>query len=140
MLLGAVSDAWPRSSGSPRCAARSHSMSTSQSTRLRQALGQQSGDARKDTDEALVVLLDGEFKRRVRDQLRGERADSLQPTRLVHDIYDRLLEYRMPSVNREHFLAVAATAMRRAFMERARRFGAVGRVEGRFRRRSTMRC
>lgn len=87
-------------------------------------LAGQSGQARKQTYDDLVVLMYDELKRRARQQLRSERADSMQPTRLVHDVYDRLLAYRMPFLNREHFLSVAATAMRRVLIERARRLSA----------------
>src|SRR5262245_28427457 len=87
-------------------------------------MGEQSGSARKDTYDALVELLYGELKRVARRQLRAEHADSLRPTGLVHDVYERLMPYRMPYDNREHFLNVAATAMRRILIERARRLSA----------------
>jgi len=81
----------------------------------------QTGAAKKETYDALVVLLYDELRRRARRQLRGERADSLQPTLLVHEVYERLLSYQMGYVNRDHFLNVAAVAMRRFLIERARR-------------------
>jgi RNA polymerase sigma factor (TIGR02999 family) len=81
----------------------------------------QTGSARKESYDAVVELMYSELKRLARVQLRRERADSLHPTRLVNDIYDRLLQYRMPFENREHFLSAAATAMRRVLVERARR-------------------
>lgn len=93
-------------------------------TQLLQVMADQNGPPRKQTYDELVVLLYDELKRTARQQLRGERADSMQPTRLVHDVYDRLLAYRMTFVNREHFLSVAATAMRRVLIERARRLSA----------------
>ena len=96
-------------------------VSTDQITRLLHVMHEQTGSARKQTYDALVELMYGELKRVARGQLRQERADSLHPTRLVHDVYDRLLQYRMPFDNREHFLSAAATAMRRVLVERARR-------------------
>ncbi len=37
----------------------------------------------------------------------------MQPTALVHEAYERLIHYDMGYENREHFLNVAAAAMRR---------------------------
>lgn len=47
---------------------------------------------------------------------------TLQPTALVHEVYLRLARYDMTDVNdREHFLALAATAMRQILIDETRR-------------------
>jgi RNA polymerase sigma factor (TIGR02999 family) len=89
-------------------------------TRLLRRMADQSGAARKHAYDELVGLAYHELKRRAHRQLRGERADSLQPTILVHAVYERLLQYRMPYEDSRHFMNVAATAMRRLLVERAR--------------------
>jgi len=105
-------------------------VSTGEITRLLRAMDGQHGELRKQTYDSLVELLYDELKRVARSQLRAERADSLRPTRLVHDVYERLLPYTMSFSDREHFLSVAATAMRRLLVERARRHRAQRRGGG----------
>lgn len=47
---------------------------------------------------------------------------TLQPTALVHEVYLRLARHDMSAVNdREHFLALAATAMRQILIDETRR-------------------
>jgi RNA polymerase sigma-70 factor (ECF subfamily) len=70
------------------------------------------------------------LRRRATQQLGGERSNSIQPTVLVHEAYERLLDYHMSYQNRQHFLNVAATAMRRVLVERARKVGAAKRGAG----------
>ena len=55
-------------------------------------------------------------------QLRHEpTGHTLSPTALVHEAYVRLIDYtRMPWTGRAHFMAVAATAMRRILVDHAR--------------------
>ena len=55
-------------------------------------------------------------------QLKGE-ADSitLNPTDLVHEVYLRLEGLHMPIADRQHFLRMAATTMRRVLVDHARR-------------------
>jgi RNA polymerase sigma factor (TIGR02999 family) len=72
--------------------------------------------------DRLVPLLYPEFRRLARRYMRGERpGHSLHTTALVHEAYLRLVDYtRVRPENRAHFLAIAAQAMRRILVERAR--------------------
>jgi RNA polymerase sigma factor (TIGR02999 family) len=71
----------------------------------------------------LTPIVYGELHRLAHHFLKGERAGhSLQTTALVNEAYLRLVDYkRMQWQNRAHFLAVAAQAMRRILVDRARR-------------------
>lgn len=63
--------------------------------------------------------------------MRGERdAHTLRPTALVNEAYLRLAEHRGEWESREHFLAAAASAMRRILVDHARRRGAARRGDG----------
>ena len=70
----------------------------------------------------LLPLVYEELRRLASSYLRRERdAQSMQPTALVHEVYLRLLHDKpMLFQNRAHFCAIAATAMRRILVERAR--------------------
>ncbi len=72
--------------------------------------------------EQLVPLLYEEMRRVARWQMRGEReGHTLGTTALVHETYLRLLrQRRIEATDREHFLAVAATTMRRVLVDYAR--------------------
>ena len=72
--------------------------------------------------EALMPLVYEELRRLASSFLRRERdAQSMQPTALVHEVYLRMLRDKpMLFQNRAHFCAIAATAMRRILVERAR--------------------
>ncbi|MDQ3069117.1 MAG: ECF-type sigma factor [Acidobacteriota bacterium] len=72
--------------------------------------------------EALLPAVYEELRRLASSYLRRERdAQSMQPTALVHEVYLRLLHDKpMLFQNRAHFCAIAATAMRRILVERAR--------------------
>ena len=60
-----------------------------------------------------------------------ERAKSVQATELVHEAYLRMAQDKaMPFANRAHFIGIAAIAMRRLLIERARRRGAAKRGGG----------
>jgi RNA polymerase sigma factor (TIGR02999 family) len=67
--------------------------------------------------------------RRVADRyVRRERAQTVQATELVHEAYLRLAKDAPARwENRAHFIAIAAIAMRRLLVERARRRGAAKR-------------
>ena len=67
-------------------------------------------------------LIYGELRRIAERQLRQEPdGHTLSPTALVHEAYMRLVDYsRIEWNGRAHFLAVAATAMRRILVEHAR--------------------
>ena len=63
-----------------------------------------------------------ELRRLAQQQLQREPdGHTLSPTALVHEAYMRLIDYsRMEWTGRAHFLAVAATAMRRILVDHAR--------------------
>ena len=67
-------------------------------------------------------LIYDELQRLARLQLQREPdGHTLSPTALVHEAYMRLIDYnRMEWTGRAHFLAVAATAMRRILVDHAR--------------------
>jgi RNA polymerase sigma factor (TIGR02999 family) len=67
-------------------------------------------------------LIYQELRRLAEQQLRHEPdGHTLSPTALVHEAYMRLVDYtRMEWTGRAHFMAVAATAMRRILVEHAR--------------------
>jgi len=106
------------------------------------------GDSRAAAD--LLPLVYDELRELAAQRLRAERADhTLQATALVHEAYMRLVgpagvesgagaEGEGSAVwrNRAHFMALAATAMRRVLVDHARRRAAVkrgGSGEGRAR-------
>lgn len=63
--------------------------------------------------------------------LRSERqGHTLRPTALVHEVYLRLSEHRGAWESHEHFLAAAASAMRRILVDHARRRDAARRGHG----------
>jgi RNA polymerase sigma factor (TIGR02999 family) len=73
--------------------------------------------------ERLMALLYDDLRRRAAGYLRRERGGhTLQPTALVHEAYLRLIEQdRVVWQNRAHFLAIAASMMRRVLMDHGRR-------------------
>jgi len=77
------------------------------------------GEAR----ERLMAVVYDDLHRRAAGYLRRERAGhTLQPTALVHEAYLRLVEQdRVVWQNRAHFLAVAASMMRRVLVDHGRR-------------------
>ena len=74
-------------------------------------------------------LVYGELRALAAHQLRREPdGHTLSPTALVHEAYVRLVGYtRMEWTGRGHFMAVAATAMRRVLVEHARGHGTAKR-------------
>jgi len=72
-------------------------------------------------DELMTVVYP-ELHRRAARYLRGERRDhTLQPTALVNEVYLRLVGGRSVDYNdRVHFLAIAATTMRRVLIDHAK--------------------
>lgn len=82
-------------------------------------------------DELFPLVYD-ELRRRAHRYLAGEReAHTLTTTALVHETYLRLLDVeRVRWQDRSHFLALAATAMRRILVDYARRHGAEKRGAG----------
>jgi RNA polymerase sigma factor (TIGR02999 family) len=68
---------------------------------------------------ALFVQVYGRLRRLADRVLMG--ASTLQPTALVHEVYLRLGRPATAFSDREHFLAIAATAMRQIAVDHARR-------------------
>jgi RNA polymerase sigma factor (TIGR02999 family) len=70
----------------------------------------------------LMPLVYDELRALAARYMRGERADhSLQPTALVHEAYIRLIDIsRIDWQGKTHFVAMAATQMRRILVEHAR--------------------
>lgn len=87
-------------------------------TGLLQALNAGSQSAR---DELIVVVYD-ELRRLADSYLRRERVGhTLQPTALVHEAYLRLVgQDSVRWRNRDHFISMAATMMRRVLVDHAR--------------------
>ena len=76
----------------------------------------------------MVEEVYGELHRIAGGYVRRERAQSVQATDLVHEAYLRLAKEAAPRwQNRTHFIAIAAIAMRRLLVERARARGAAKR-------------
>ena len=77
----------------------------------------------RDAQESLMALVYDDLRRRAAGYLRRERAGhTLQPTSLVHEAYLRLVDQdRVVWQNRAHFLAIAASMMRRVLMDHGRR-------------------
>lgn len=77
-----------------------------------------------DAADALGRMVDeayGELRRIAERYVRHEQARSVQASDLVHEAYLRLAKDSSPEwQNRAHFLAIAAIAMRRLLVERAR--------------------
>jgi len=83
------------------------------------------GDLRAGHSDALpdlLVAVQRELHGLAAAHLRRERAGhTLQPTALVNEAYMRLVEQREQNWdNKNHFLAIASTAMRRVLLEHAR--------------------
>ena len=78
--------------------------------------------------DGLVDEVYGELRRVAGRYVRRERAHSVQATELVHEAYLRLAADKPVAwQNRAHFVAIAAIAMRRLLVDRARRRGAAKR-------------
>ena len=82
----------------------------------------------KEAINELLPLVYDELHRLARVYFRRERGEhTLQPTALVHEAYIRLVDQRAPLESRGHFLAVAATQMRRILLDYARKHRAARR-------------
>jgi RNA polymerase sigma factor (TIGR02999 family) len=82
--------------------------------------------------DALVPLVYDELRRLARSYLRRERPDhTLQPTALVHEAFEKLVDQRnVEWEGRSHFLAIAAIAMRRLLLQHAEKRRAIKRGSG----------
>ena len=68
-----------------------------------------------------MPLVYDELRRLARGYVNRERAQTLQPTALVHEAYLRLLKDKKKDWRtRTHFVAIAALSMRQILIERAR--------------------
>jgi RNA polymerase sigma factor (TIGR02999 family) len=72
--------------------------------------------------DRVIPLVYRELRRLAHRQMRRERAgDTLQTTALINEAYLRLVDYaRVRPRDRAHFFAIAAQAMRRILIDRAR--------------------
>ena len=88
------------------------------------------GDAR--AADRLLPLIYDELRQMAQRQLgRESPAHTLQSTALVHEAYLHLVDQSRASIHdRDHFFAVAATAMRRILIDHARTRGRVKRGGG----------
>lgn len=69
----------------------------------------------------LVPLVYEELRGLARRELRRDRpGHSLQPTELVHEAYERLVDLELSWQNRVHFYHMAARTMRRVLVDHAR--------------------
>jgi len=80
------------------------------------------GNGDKAALDRVIPLVYEELRRLAHRQMRRERVgDTFQTTALVNEAYLRLIDYeRVRPRDRSHFLAIAAQAMRRILIERAR--------------------
>jgi RNA polymerase sigma factor (TIGR02999 family) len=86
-------------------------------TRLLREMG--AGD--KEAMHRLLPLVYEELRRLAASYFRRERVEhTLQPTALVHEAYLRMVDQREPIQSRGHFMALAATQMRRILVDYAR--------------------
>lgn len=86
------------------------------------------GRGQKDAMNQLLPLVYDELHRLARSYFRRERGEhTLQPTALVNEAYIRMVDQKAPLQSHGHFLAVAATQMRRILLDYARKRGAARR-------------
>jgi RNA polymerase sigma-70 factor (ECF subfamily) len=89
------------------------------------------GSGKKDAMNQLLPLVYDELHRLARSYFRRERGEhTLQPTALVHEAYIRMVDQKSAMQTRGHFLAVAATQMRRILLDYARKHKAERRGGG----------
>lgn len=95
----------------------------------RQSLGHNPKAVAQDSRaDALLEDVYAELKRLAARYVRRERAQSVQATDLVHEAYVRMAgDKPVAFQDRGHFIAIAAIAMRRLLVERARKRHAVKR-------------
>lgn len=89
---------------------------------------ERSSNGNKEALDELMPMVYEELRRLARHYMRRERAGhTLQTTALVNEAYVRLVGYKMDWQSRAHFIAIAAQAMRRILVERARKHGSLKR-------------
>jgi RNA polymerase sigma-70 factor (ECF subfamily) len=86
-------------------------------------------EGKPEARELLIPIVYAELRRLASRALRRERSDqTLQPTVLVHELYERLIDQRRVKWrDRSHFYAVAGSLMRRIVVDHARRRKALRR-------------
>ena len=91
-------------------------------TAITQILTQTESLARDEIARQLLPLVYDDLKEQAERYLRGEkRGHTLQPTALVHEAFLRLVDQdRVNWQGKTHFLAVAASIMRRVLIDHAR--------------------
>ena len=89
---------------------------------MTEGLRDQSDNLRDDSPDALLRLVYAELRRQAHRYMQKERAGhTLQTTALVHEAYLRLVEQKSVAwEGRSHFLAIAATMMRRILIDYAK--------------------
>jgi len=82
--------------------------------------------------DRVMPLIYQELRRMAHRQMRRERAgNTMQTTGLINEAYLRLIDYeRVQPRDRSHFFAIAAQAMRRILIERARSRNSAKRGSG----------
>jgi RNA polymerase sigma factor (TIGR02999 family) len=86
------------------------------------------GRGQKQAVNDLLPLVYDELHRLARSYFRRERGEhTMQPTALVHEAYIRMVDQRAPLESRGHFMAMAATQMRRVLLDYARKHRAARR-------------
>src|SRR5579864_6554633 len=89
------------------------------------------GRGKPEAMHQLLPLVYDELHRLARSYFRRERGEhTLQPTALVHEAYIRMVDQKAAMQTRGHFLAVAATQMRRILLDYARKHRAARRGGG----------
>lgn len=90
------------------------------------------GNGDKAALDRVIPMVYQELRRLAHRQMRRERAgDTLQTTALINEAYLRLVDYtRVRPRDRTHFFAIAAQAMRRILIERARSHRSAKRGSG----------
>lgn len=85
-------------------------------------------DGDREALDRLLPLVYDELRAQAARQLSGERRDhTLQVTALVHETFLRLTHQRAQWNDRQHFLVIASTLMRRVLVDHARRHAAAKR-------------
>ena len=86
------------------------------------------GRGQKQAVNDLLPLVYDELHRLARSYFHRERGEhTMQPTALVHEAYIRMVDQRAPLESHGHFMAVAATQMRRVLLDYARKHRAARR-------------
>lgn len=102
---------------------------TSEAEIARLVLASRDG-ARLETSRLTELLYD-ELRKLAGSYLRAEGpGHTLQPTALVHEAFLRMASQRMAWQDRAHFMAIAASTMRRVLLDHARRRMAAKRGKG----------